>query len=149
MSEHIDIPIEKVRVTLLGGKFHEVDSSGQDFEIAGSMAVQDALRRAQPALLEPIMRIDINVRAEHLGGVTADLGRRRGSIKAVHTQGDVRNVTGEVPLAEVRGYATDLRSLTQGCSTFMMELSRYDLVPDSIAEEIIRQHQLDRKISKR
>ena len=142
-------PVTDVRVTLLGGRFHEVDSCGQDFQIAGSMAVRQAVRRAGLALLEPIMRIDITVGEEHLGAVTADLGRRRGRVKALDVRGSARNVVGEVSLAEVRGYATVLRSLTQGRSTFMLDFQRYDFVPEAIAEPIVNQRRLDGKIPKR
>ncbi len=130
-------PITDVRVTLLGGKFHEVDSSGQDFEIAGSMAVKDAARRAKLALLEPMMRLDLNVHEQELGAVTADLGRRRGRITGMEVRGGVCSLSGEVPLAEVRGYATDLRSLTHGRGTFILEFRRYEFVPAHIAEALV------------
>lgn len=142
-------PVTGVRVTLLGGRFHEVDSASMDFHIAGSMGVRQAVRRASPALLEPVMRIDVNVAEEYLGSVVADVGRRRGSVSAMHVRGSMRNVDGEVPLAEARGYATDLRSLTQGRGTFTLEFRRYDVVPDGIAEEIIKQRRADGKISER
>jgi elongation factor G len=142
-------PVTDVRVTLLGGKFHEVDSASMDFQIAGSMAVRQAVRKANPALLEPIMHADINVGEEHLGAIMADIGRRRGSVSGMHVRGNVRNVDGEVPLAEARGYATDLRSLTQGRGTFTLEFRRYDLVPDSIAEQIVKQRRAEGKIPKR
>ncbi len=142
-------PVTDVRVTLLGGKFHEVDSAAMDFQIAGSMAVRQAVRRARPALLEPIMHVDINVGEEHLGAIMADIGRRRGSVNAMRVRGSMRNVDGEVPLAEARGYATDLRSLTQGRGTFTLEFRRYDFVPDGIAEQIIKQRRAEGKIPKR
>jgi elongation factor G len=142
-------PVTDVRVTLLGGRFHEVDSAAMDFQIAGSMGVRRAVRQAQPALLEPVMRIDVNVVEEHLGAVVADVGRRRGSVSAMHVRGDMRNVDGEVPLAEARGYATDLRSLTQGRGIFTLEFRRYDLVPDGIAEQIIKQRRAEGKIPER
>ncbi|HEY67662.1 MAG TPA: elongation factor G [Thermoflexia bacterium] len=142
-------PVTDVRVTLLGGKFHEVDSAAMDFQIAGSMAVRQAVRRAAPALLEPVMHIGINVGEEHLGAVVADLGRRRGSVSGMHVRGGMRNVDGEVPLAEARGYATDLRSLTQGRGTFTLEFRRYDLVPDEIAEQVIKQRREEGKIRTR
>jgi elongation factor G len=138
-----------VRVTLLGGRFHEVDSAAMDFQIAGSMGVRRAVRQAQPALLEPVMRVDVNVPEEHLGAVVADVGRRRGNVSAMHVRGDMRNVDGEVPLAEARGYATDLRSLTQGRGIFTLEFRRYDLVPDGIAEQIIKQRRAEGKIPER
>jgi len=142
-------PVTDVRVTLLGGKFHEVDSASMDFQIAGSMAVRQAVRQAAPALLEPIMHADINVGEEYLGSVVADLGRRRGSVNAMNVRGRLRNVDGEVPLAEARGYATDLRSLTQGRGTFTLEFRRYDLVPDSIAEQVIKRRREEGKIPQR
>ena len=142
-------PVTDVRVTLLGGKFHEVDSATIDFQVAGSMAVRQAVRQARPALLEPIMHADINIGEDHLGAVVADIGRRRGSVNGMHVRGQLRNVDGEVPLAEARGYATDLRSLTQGRGTFTLEFRRYDLVPDSIAEQIIKQRREEGKIPKR
>jgi elongation factor G len=132
-------PVTDVRVTLLGGKFHEVDSAPMDFRIAGSMAVRQAVRQARPTLLEPIMCADVNVGGEYLGAVVADISRRRGNVSGMSVRGSMRNVTGEVPLAEARGYATDLRSLTQGRGTFTLEFQRYDLVPDAIAGPIIKE----------
>ena len=120
-----------------------------DFQIAGSMAVRQAVRQTGPALLEPIMRADVNVLEEHLGSVVADLGRRRGSVNAMNVRGNLRNVDGEVPLAEARGYATDLRSLTQGRGTFTLEFRCYDLVPDSIAGQVIKQRRVEGKIPAR
>ncbi|MDY6875695.1 MAG: elongation factor G [Chloroflexota bacterium] len=139
-------PVTDVCVTLLGGKFHEVDSAAMDFQIAGSMAVRQAVRQANPALLEPVMHADINVGEEHVGAIVADIGRRRGNVSDMHVRGSMRNVDGEVPLAEARGYATDLRSLTQGRGTFTLEFRRYDLVPDGIAAQIIKQRRADGKI---
>jgi elongation factor G len=142
-------PVTDIRVTLLGGRFHEVDSASMDFQIAGSMAVRKAVRQANPALLEPIMHADVNVLEEHLGSVVADLGRRRGNVNAMNVRGNLRNVDGEVPLAQARGYATDLRSLTQGRGTFTLAFRRYDLVPDSIAEQLIKQRREEGKIPTR
>jgi elongation factor G len=142
-------PVTDLHVTILGGKFHMVDSDSRDFQIAGSMAVRQAIRHAHPSLLEPIMRADINVAEEYLGSVVADIGRRRGSVNGINVRGNVRNVDGEVPLSQARGYATDLRSLTQGRGTFTLEFRRYDLVPDSIAEQIIKERQAEGKIPKR
>ena len=139
-------PVTDLRVTLLGGKFHMVDSDSRDFQIAGSMAVRKAVRQAHPALLEPIMCADINVGQEHLGAVVADIGRRRGGVSGMHVRGRMRNVVGEVPLAEARGYATDLRSLTQGRGTFTLEFRHYDLVPETIAGEIIAQRRAEAKV---
>ena len=142
-------PVTDVQVTLLGGRFHEVDSAAMDFQIAGSMAVRQAVRQGQPALLEPVMSIDMNVGEEHLGSIVADIGRRRGSVREMRVRGGLRNVDGEVPLAETFGYATDLRSLTQGRGTFTLEFDRFDLVPDGLAEEVVKQRRAESKIPKR
>jgi elongation factor G len=138
-----------LRVTLLGGRFHEVDSAAMDFEIAGSMAVRQAVREAQPALLEPVMSIDMNVSEEHLGAVMGDLSRRRGIVREMHVRGDMRHLRGEVPLAETFGYATDLRSLTSGRGTFALELHSYELVPDSLAEQVIKRRKEEGKVGVR
>jgi elongation factor G len=142
-------PVTDVKVTLLDGKIHEVDSAAMDFEIAGSMAVQRAVRLAQPALLEPVMDLDVNVDEERVGAVVADIGRRRGSVNNMRVRGAIRNIDGRVPLAEARGYATDLRSLTQGRGTFTLEFDHYDLVPDDIAEEITERRRKEGKLRDR
>jgi elongation factor G len=142
-------PFTDVRVTLLGGRFHEVDSAPMDFRIAGSMALRQAVRQAHPALLEPVMQADITLNEEYLGTVIGDLGRRRGNVNAVHVRGSARNVIAEVPLVEARGYATDLRDFTSGRGTFTLEFRHYDLVPDGIAEEIIKQRQTEGKVPRR
>ena len=95
------------------------------------------------------MRIDVNVLEEHLGAIVADVGRRRGSVNAMNVRGHLRAIDGEVPLAEARGYATDLRSLTQGRGTFTLEFRRHDFVPESIAEEVIEQRRRQGKIPER
>jgi elongation factor G len=142
-------PVTDVRVTLIGGKFHEVDSAAMDFEIAGSMGAREAVRKARPALLEPVMSVDLNLPEEYLGPVVGDIGRRRGLVQGVRVRGETRNVKGEVPLGETFGYATDLRSMTQGRGTFTLEFDRYDLVPDSLGEEIIKERRAEGKIPKR
>jgi elongation factor G len=142
-------PVTDLRVTLLGGKFHEIDSAAMDFQIAGSMAVRKAVRDARPALLEPIMSLNMTVGEEYVGSVVGDLGRRRGNVRAMRVRGSMRNVEGEVPLAETFGFATDLRSMTQGRGTFSLEFDRYDVVPDGLAEEVIKQRQADGKIPQR
>jgi elongation factor G len=142
-------PLTDVRVTLLDGRFHEVDSAALDFEIAGSIAVRQVVRQAHPGLLEPIMSIDMNVQEEHLGSVVADIGRRRGAVREMRVRGSLRNVDGEVPLAETFGYATDLRSLTRGRGTFTLEFKRYDLVPQAIAEGVIKRRREEGKIPRR
>lgn len=133
-------PITDIRVTLLDGDYHEVDSAAIDFEVVGSMAVKDAIRKAAPALMEPIMELDVNVPEEYFGTVVADIGRRRGTMKEMHVRGHFRNVDGDIPLAETHGYATDLRSLTQGRGTFSLKFKRYEVLPESLAEAVIQEH---------
>jgi elongation factor G len=142
-------PVTDMRVTLIGGRYHEVDSAAMDFQIAGSMAIRQGVQQAGPALLEPIMAVDLNVGEEYVGSIVGDVGRRRGSVDAMRVRGDVRNVDGKVPLAETFGYATDLRSLTQGRGTFTLEFDHYALVPDTIAEAIIKQRKEEGKVVKR
>ncbi len=142
-------PVTDVKVTLLDGKYHEVDSAAMDFEIAGSIAVQRAVKGSAPTLLEPVMEIDINVQEEQVGSVVADIGRRRGSVNAMRVRGELRNIDGEVPLSEARGYATDLRSLTKGRGTFTLEFDHYAIVPDDIAEEIIERRKEEGKLRQR
>ncbi len=130
-------PVTDLKVTLVDGDYHEVDSATMDFEIVGSMAVKEAIHKAGPALMEPIMRLDINVPEEHLGAVVADMGRRRGVMHNMRVRGNYRNVDGEVPLSEARGYATDLRSLSQGRGTFSLEFKRYQILPEDLAQEVV------------
>ena len=130
-------PVTDLKVTLVDGDYHEVDSATMDFEIVGSMAVKEAIHKAGPVLMEPIMRLDINVPEEHLGAVVADMGRRRGVMHDMRVRGNYRNVDGEVPLSEARGYATDLRSLSQGRGTFSLEFKRYQVLPEDLAQEVI------------
>ena len=123
-----------VKVTLVDGSFHPVDSSEMAFRIAGSMAVKSAVRNAAPVLLEPVMGLEIITPGEFLGEVMGDLGGRRGRIKSLEGQGDIQVVQAQVPLAEMFGYATDVRSLTQGRATYSMEFGRYEPVADEIAQ---------------
>ncbi len=133
-------PIVDMKVTLLDGDYHDVDSATIDFEIVGSMAVKEAVRKASPSLMEPIMGLDINVSEEYLGAVIADIGRRRGTMNEMRVRGNYRNIDGDVPLAEARGYATDLRSMTQGRGTFSLKFKRYEILPDSLAQEVIKDY---------
>lgn len=142
-------PLTDLRVTLLGGKFHEVDSNSLDFRIAGSMAVRQAVQQAKPVLLEPVMQASINVDEAYLGAVMADLGRRRGKVTGVHVRGKMRVINGEAPLAEARGYATDLRNMTQGRGSFTLEFSRYELVPERLSAGIAARRQDEGKILRR
>jgi len=142
-------PVIDLRVTVLGGAMHEVDSAPIDFRIAGSMAVRRAVRRAQPTLLEPVMRADLSIPTEGVGGIVADLGRRRGVVNELVVRGTARSIRASVPLAEARGYATDLRSLTRGRGSFTLEFQCYKIVPDRLAREIIDGRRANGKIPTR
>jgi len=129
-------PMVDVAVELIDGSSHDVDSSEMAFKIAGSMALQAAARRAKPVLLEPVMRVEVVTPEEFLGDVIGDLSRRRGKVEGQEPRGNALAVSALVPLGEMFGYATDLRSSTQGRATFTMQFERYEEVPSSIAEQI-------------
>jgi len=126
-----------VAVVLVDGSYHEVDSSEMAFKIAGSMAFKEACQRGQPTLLEPVMRIEVVVPEEYMGDVIADLNSRRGRILGMEARAGSQIIRTEVPLAEMFGYATDLRSRTQGRGSFTMHFSHYEEAPASIAEEVV------------
>jgi len=130
-------PMVDVRVELVDGSYHDVDSSEMAFKIAGSMAVQEATRRADPTLLEPVMSVEVVTPEEFLGEVIGDLSRRRGKVQGQEPRGNAVAIQAFVPLGEMFGYATDLRSSTQGRATYTMQFERYEEVPASIAEEIV------------
>ncbi len=130
-------PMVDVRVELVDGKYHEVDSSEMAFKIAGSMAVQEAARRAKPVLLEPVMSVEVVTPEEFLGDVIGDLSRRRGKVQGQEPRGNALAVHAFVPLGEMFGYATDVRSSTQGRATYTMQFERYEEVPQNIAEQIV------------
>jgi elongation factor G len=130
-------PVVDVHVSLLDGSYHEVDSSEMAFKIAGSMAFKDAARRAAPVLLEPIMQVEVVTPEEYMGAVHGDLAGRRGRIVAMEARGSSQVIRANVPLATMFGYATDLRSVTQGRATYTMQFARYEEVPPSLAEEIM------------
>jgi elongation factor G len=129
--------IVDVRVRLFDGSFHEVDSSELAFKIAGSLAFQEAARRADPILLEPIMRVEIVTPEEYLGAITGDLNARRGRVEHIEHRPGTVIITAFVPLAEMFGYATDLRSMTQGRATYTMHFSHYEQVPKAVSEAIL------------
>ncbi|MDR7556829.1 MAG: elongation factor G [Armatimonadota bacterium] len=129
-------PLIDIRVTVVDGSYHEVDSSEMAFKIAGSMALKDAAARARPVLLEPIMKVEVVTPEAYMGEVIGDLNARRGRIEGMEAQGTLRVIRALVPLAEMFGYATALRSVSQGRATYTMEPSHYEEVPPSIAEEI-------------
>jgi elongation factor G len=134
-------PIVDVKVTLYDGSYHEVDSSEMAFKIAGSMAFREGAAKAGPVLLEPIMNVEAVTPEEYMGDVMGDLNRRRGIVQGMEDTPAGKAVRAEVPLKEMFGYATDLRSLTQGRATFSMEFMKYVQVPSSIADEIIKKNQ--------
>jgi len=134
-------PMVDVRVTLVDGKYHDVDSSEIAFKVAGSMAFREAARRAKPVLLEPIFSVEVVTPEEFLGDVIGDLMRRRGHVAGQERRGNAQVISATAPLSEMFGYATDLRSTTQGRATYTMQFDRYDEVPSKISEEIVEHRQ--------
>jgi len=130
-------PIDDVRIELYDGKHHEVDSSEMAFKIAGSMAFQDAAKKAKPVLLEPVMRVEVVVPKEFIGEVMGDLASRRGRIQSQDDRGGTQIVNARVPLSEMFGYATDLRSRTQGRATYSMHFDAYEQAPPNVSEEVV------------
>jgi elongation factor G len=130
-------PLVDVRVTLTDGKYHDTDSSEIAFRVAGSLALKAAVARAKPVLLEPVFAVEVVTPEEFMGDVIGDLNRRRGQVNGMEQRGNAQVVSGHVPLAEMFGYATDLRSNTQGRATYTMQFDRYDEVPANIAEKIV------------
>ncbi len=130
-------PMVDVRAELVDGSYHDVDSSEMAFKIAGSMAIQEAARKANPVLLEPVMAVEVVTPEDFLGDVIGDLSRRRGKVQGQEQRGNALAVQAFVPLGEMFGYATDLRSSTQGRATYTMQFERYEEVPGNIAEEIV------------
>ncbi|MBO8129854.1 MAG: elongation factor G [Peptococcaceae bacterium] len=133
-------PVIDVRVTLVDGSYHPVDSSEMAFKVAGSMGVREALKRATPVLMEPIMKVEVVIPEEYTGDVIGDLNGRRGHIEKMELQGKTRIVGATVPLAEMFGYATELRSRTQGRGNYSMQFSHYAEVPQNIADKIIKRY---------
>jgi elongation factor G len=130
-------PTVDVKATLVDGSYHEVDSSEMAFKIAGSMGYKEAARRANPVLMEPIMGVEVVTPEEYMGDVMGDLSSRRGRIEGMEARGNTQVVRAQVPLSDMFGYSTDLRSKTQGRATYTMQFHSYQLVPDSIAKEIV------------
>ena len=130
-------PVLGVKAVLYDGSYHDVDSSEMAYRIAGSMAFKEAMRKSAPALLEPIMKVDVTVPEEYMGDVIGDLNSRRGRIEGMEAQGNAQVVHGYVPLAEMFGYATDLRSNTQGRGVYAMEVHHYEPVPKSVQEKVM------------
>jgi elongation factor G len=131
-------PVVDVRATLFDGSYHDVDSSEMAFKIAGSMAFKEGVRNASPTILEPIMAVEVVLPEEYMGDVMGDLNRRRGMVQGLEDSPSGKIIKAEVPLAEMFGYATSLRSATQGRATYTMEFARYAETPSSIAEGVIK-----------
>ena len=134
-------PVEDVQIELYDGSFHAVDSSEMAFKIAGSMAFKDAAKKAKPVLLEPIMRVEVVVPKDYMGDVMGNLIGRRGHIQSQEDRGGTQIITSRVPLSEMFGYATDLRSRTQGRATYSMHFDRYEPAPRSVSEEVVARMQ--------
>jgi elongation factor G len=130
-------PIDDVTIELYDGSFHDVDSSEMAFKIAGSMAFQDAAKKAKPVLLEPVMRVEVVVPKDNMGDVMGDLAGRRGKIESQEDRGGTQIVNARVPLSEMFGYATDLRSRTQGRATYSMHFDRYEPAPQNVSQEVV------------
>lgn len=134
-------PVEDIKVTLYDGSYHEVDSSEIAFKIAGSMALKAAAKKAKPVLLEPVMKVVVDVPDEYTGSVVGDLNSRRGRIAEIESKGNSQKVLAFVPLSEMFGYVNELRSVTQGRATYSMHFERYEKIPGNLAEELIAKAQ--------
>jgi elongation factor G len=130
-------PVVDTKVTLLDGSYHEVDSSEMAFKMAGSMALREAVRKAKPYLLEPVMKVEVTTPEEFMGDVIGDLNSRRGRVDGMEERGEAKVVNAHVPLSAMFGYATDIRSMSQGRAAYSMEFEQYEEVPRNVAEEII------------
>ncbi|MCX6164907.1 MAG: elongation factor G, partial [Ignavibacteriae bacterium] len=130
-------PVEDIKAKLFDGSYHDVDSSEMAFKIAGSIAFKDAARKANPVLLEPIMDVEVVTPEEYMGDVMGDISSRRGRIEGMSQRSDAQVIKATVPLSEMFGYATILRSMTQGRAIFTMQFAHYDETPKSISEQII------------
>jgi elongation factor G len=130
-------PVIDVKVILVFGSSHDVDSSQMAFELAGAMGLREALRKAKPVLLEPVMSVEVVTPEDFLGDVVGDLSSRRGRVDGISLRGNARVISAFVPLAEMFGYATDLRSKTQGRAAYTMQFATYEPVPASVAEEVV------------
>jgi len=134
-------PVVDFKVELYDGSYHEVDSSEMAFKIAGSMAFKEGVKKANPVILEPIMKVEIEVPEEYMGDVIGDINRRRGQVNSMEDVHGIKKINAFIPLAEMFGYSTDLRSMTQGRGTYSMVFDHYEEVPSNIAEEIIKERQ--------
>jgi len=136
-------PVVDIKATLVDGSFHDVDSSEMAFTIAGSLAMKEALRRGKPAILEPMMSVEVTTPDEFMGDVIGDLNSRRGQIQGMEERAGAQVVRAIVPLANMFGYVTDLRSMTQGRAVSSMEFDHYAPLPDALAQEFVAKNQRD------
>ena len=134
-------PVQDVKVTLYDGSYHEVDSSEMAFKIAGSMGIKKALKLAQPILLEPIFKVEVTTPEEYMGDVIGDLNSRRGQVSGMSDRNNAKIIDAHVPLSEMFGYATDLRSKTQGRASYSMEFEKYVQVPKNISDKVVEERQ--------
>lgn len=134
-------PVQDVKVTLYDGSYHEVDSSEMAFKIAGSLAIKSALKQAQPILLEPIFKVEVTTPEEYMGDVIGDLNSRRGQVSGMNDRNNAKIIDAHVPLSEMFGYATDLRSKTQGRASYSMEFEKYVQVPKNISDKVVEERQ--------
>ena len=136
----IGFPVVDLKVRMTGGSYHDVDSSEMAFKIAGSMAIKEAIQKGSPAILEPIMRVEVVVPVDFMGSIVGDLNGRRGQIQGMDDRGNAKIIKAHVPLSEMFGYATDMRSMTQGRASYSMYFDHYSEVPRSIMETLIKNH---------
>lgn len=134
-------PVQDIKVTLYDGTYHEVDSSEMAFKIAGSMAIKKAMRAANPVLLEPIFKVEVTTPEEYMGDVIGDLNSRRGQVSGMNDRNNAKIINAQVPLSQMFGYATDLRSKTQGRASYSMEFEKYEQVPNNIAQQVVAERQ--------
>ena len=130
-------PVVDIKIELIDGSYHDVDSSEAAFKVPGSMAVKAALKKAAPVILEPMMAVEVETPEEYMGDVMGNLSSRRGQIQGMGDRGNAKTIKAKVPLSEMFGYATDLRSTTQGRASYTMQFDSYEAVPKNVAEEII------------
>ena len=130
--------MDDVGVELYDGSYHDVDSNEMAFKIAGSMAFKDAAQKAKPVLLEPVMRVEVVVPEEFMGDIIGDLNSRRGHIQSMDARGGTQIINARVPLSEMFGYATEMRSRTQGRATYSMHFDRYEQAPNHISDEVVK-----------
>ena len=134
-------PVVDIKVKLIDGSYHEVDSSEAAFKIAGSMAIKDALKKSDPVLLEPIEEVEVETPEQYMGDVMGNLSSRRGKIEGMEDRRDTKVIRAKVPLGEMFGYATDLRSQTQGRASYTMQFDSYEAVPKNIRDEIVAKNE--------